>query len=451
MTDPNPLVKLVKNAAVQILSQIDPGKILPDHLRLKNERIEAGDLNHPFSLPTDNLAVISLGKAGATMAAAAGKILGHRIKAGLCVVRDLPEKPVPGFEIIQGGHPQPDEKSALACRLLEEFAEKYQANQAAFIVLLSGGTSSLISAPQKGFSLEELKQANHWLLNSGNEIGFINAVRRKITRMSGGALAAIIKNNPMLTLAVSDVLGCNDADIGSGPTLPDPSSFSLALKVVAPRGERPIHFPENVFDYLVRGEKGEISEGPDRRDPIFENSRFHVILDNAQAVAIARGNAMSLGCGHSVAGGIIEGEARIFGEKIGRMLTTLSKRHPFKNYPVCFAYGGESTVAIDGPCGVGGRNLEMALAIAIRTADLTFPYAALCFGTDGSDGLSSAAGAVVDNTTCARAKALGLSPQKALETHNTHEFFEKLGDLFVTGPTGTNVADLAIVVAGESE
>lgn len=452
MTQRTDFREILTRASRAALDAVDPARAIREELRLKGEAIEAGDLFAPLIFPAADLAVIALGKAAAIMARAAHELLGDRIAAGIAVVRDEPGFAVPPFEMIAGAHPQPDPRSEAACERVEAFVDEHREADRPFLVLLSGGASSLVAAPMAGMSLEELRKANEWLLDSGHNIRVINLVRRKITRLGGGGLLERIGGRPTLTLAVSDVVHGAPEDIGSGPTLPDPATNETVLKVVDQGGWPKPGFPEGVYSFLRKGRDGEIPEKPDRNHPIFQTARFVILRDNLIARKVAQQALSDLGCAEVRDGGVIAGEAMDFGRRIGRLLNTLPsrKKELFSAFPAAFVYGGESGVTIEGDCGIGGRNMELALAIAVEAGeDLPFEFAALSFGTDGSDGLSDAAGAFVDSTTIKRAKAAGLDIRHALEGHDADPFFAKLGDLYQTGPTGTNVADLVILLIGE--
>ena len=433
------------------IDSVQPGDAMRDALRIRPDKVEAGELFHPFALQGRQIAVIALGKAALTMSAAALDLLGDRIVEGIAVARDAVAVDLPGFEVLIGGHPQPDEHSLRACEAVEAFAKKHAAAGHPFLVLLSGGASSLVAAPLPGMSLEDVTAANQWLLESGHNIRVVNLIRRKITRLGGGGLSLLMQKSSALTLAISDVVHGAPEDIGSGPTLPDPVGEAVALRVVTD-GERVAKgFPEAVHRFLLEGEQGNTPVKPDRKHPVFATHRFEIICDNRLAMAVARRSALEHGCAHVVDGGLIFGEAVDFGKRIGRLLSVFSRKRPFDDFPVGFVFGGESTVTLEGASGQGGRNMELALALVVEAESANVPFAALAFGTDGSDGSSPAAGALVDSTTLLRARQAGLDPAAALAAHDAHPFFEALGDLYVTGPTGTNVADLLVVIAGRPD
>jgi glycerate-2-kinase len=454
MTEGNDFRRILTVASRAALAAVDPARAVFEELRLKGDVLEAGDMFDPLTLPAKDLAVVALGKAAGTMSRAVHDILGHRIAAGIAVVRDEPGFSVPEFEMVMGAHPNPDARSVEACNKIEAFVDEHRDAGRSFLVLLSGGASALVAAPMEGISLEELRKANAWLLDSGHNIRVINLVRRKITRLGGGGLLEQIGSNPTLTLAVSDVVHGAPEDIGSGPTLPDPATNETVMKVVDQGGWPKPGFPDGVYEFLRKGKDGEIPEKPGRDNPIFQSARFVILRDNLIARKVAQQALVDLGCKEVKDGGVISGEARDFGGRIGHLLKTLTKRKKslFSDYPAGIVYGGESGVTIEGECGIGGRNMELALAIAVEAGEnLPFEYAALSFGTDGSDGLSDAAGAFVDSTTIDRAKAAGLDTTHALEGHDADPFFAKLGDLYNTGPTGTNVADIVLIIIGKSK
>ena len=439
---------MLTDAAAQAISAVLPANPLRDALRIRGDAIEAGDVCDVFNLPARDLAVIALGKAGGSMAQAARALLGDRIAAGIAVVRDAPESPVEGFELVVGGHPEPDETSVRACERIEAFTQENAARARPFLILLSGGASSLVAAPEADLTLGDLRAANRWLLESGHNIRMVNLIRRKITRLGGGGLALRIGRLPNLTLAISDVVHGAPEDIGSGPTLPDPAGESVALRVITEKGKPAPGFPDAVWRRLAEADRTGRSLKPDRNQPVFQNARFEILGDNRMAVGVFQQALIHSGCARVQHGGLIAGEARDFGRRIGRTVSALVPRRGAEEFPFGLVYGGESAVTLEGPYGTGGRNMELALALAREAGTLAFPYAVLSFGTDGSDGSGMAAGALVDSTTLDRAARAGLDPGAFLDAHDAHPFFERLGDLFATGPTGTNVADLIGVVVG---
>jgi glycerate-2-kinase len=437
--------KLIRIAQTA-LAAVHPKGSLDDELRVSGNWIEAGELGRPLRIPAEKIAVVALGKATAAMADEARRILGDRIVSGIAVVRDLPDQKIPGFEVVQGGHPDPNELSENACAKVEAFVDQWSKRSVSFLVLLSGGASALVAAPVSGISRADLVLANNWLLESGHNIRVVNLVRRKITRLGAGGLLERIGDLPCLTLAISDVVHGAPEDIGSGPTLPDPATNEIALRVIAPKGRLAPGFPESIYRYLQKGAKGEAPQKPDRKSPLFKNASFVIVRDILVARKVAVQAAMDEGFATVRDNGVITGEAKDFGMRIGKILQTLHKRRPVDAFPVALIYGGESTVTIEGACGKGGRNQELALAVADAAGpDLPFDFTVLSFGTDGSDGPTDAAGAFVDATTLQRARAAGLDIKTHLEQHNAYPFFQKLDDLFITGPTGTNVADLILV------
>lgn len=438
-------------ADIRVLAQtaiesVDPAKALRPALRIRDGVIRAGDILDPFELPAWDIVVIAIGKASESMARAAWEILGDRIVHGVAVVRDDIKEPIPKFNVYKGGHPHPDESSLIACNKVEDFARHYAQAKHPFLVLLSGGASALVGAPVYGLSREDLATANQWLLNSGHGIRTLNLVRRKITRLGSGGLSLLISGCPNLTLAISDVAHGAPEDIGSGPTLPDPTSNVTTMRVITKKGMTEEGFPPHVWEYMRKARDGEIPSKPDRNDVVFRNGHFVILRDNQFARRVTQENARQMGYENVIDGGLIRGESRDYAKNIARILKSLTKRKSFTSFPIAYICGGESAVTINGPCGIGGRNMELALVLAMEAGELPFEWAAMSFGTDGSDGNSDANGAYVDWTTLKRAKDLNLDPMTFLRDHNSCEFFHALGDLYITGPTGTNVADLLVLI-----
>ena len=340
-----------------------------------------------------------------------------------------PDALPPRAEWFDSAHPVPDERSVRAARRALDVAAA-TAPKDLLVVLLSGGASALMALPGEGIALEDKQQTVRQLLKGGATIDELNAVRKHLSAIKGGRLAAATKGH-VVTLAISDVVGDDLSVIGSGPTVPDPSTFADALAVLDRRGGRNI-YPSAVVTLLERGRRGEIDETPKPDDPRIARSIAHIIGGRMTAVAGAVEKARSRGYHVHVIERPIVGEAReaarAFAEDAGRAAATLPR-------PACIVGAGETTVVVKGN-GLGGRNQEFALAMI--SSGLVFGS----IGTDGIDGPTDAAGAVVDPTTAERAAALGLDPQTFLSNNDSYHFFSALDDLLRTGPTGTNVGDV---------
>lgn len=338
------------------------------------------------------------------------------------------------------GHPVPDERSVAAAKQALEIASRAD-DEDVLLVLLSGGASSLMALPVAGLTLESKQETVRTLLAAGADITELNTVRKHLSAIKGGRLAAASRA-VTLTVAISDVVGNDLGVIGSGPTVGDPTTFETALAVLAQRGgvER---YPQEVVKFLRRGTEGGMPESPKPGDPRLARSIARVIGGVADAVGGAAQEAESLGYAVRVVERPIVGEARVAAAAHVETVAALSSR---ARRPLCVISAGETTVCVTGR-GTGGRNQEFALAMAPHLRLLGSSVAAASIGTDGIDGPTDAAGAIVDSSTLLRAQAKALSdPARYLDDNDTYNFFLPLDDLVRTGPTNTNVGDIQVVL-----
>ena len=380
-----------------------------------------------------------MGKASAAMASAASDALGDRVRSGL-VIGPTVTSTNPPFRLIVGEHPQPGPGSLAAGREALELARTLSPDER-LLVLLSGGASSLMAGPAPGITLEEKRRATAVLLRSGADIYALNTVRKHISAIKGGRLA-IAASGACRTLVVSDVVGDDLSFIGSGPTVPDPSTFADARRVIDTFGGADA-YPASVVAHLDAGLHGDRPETPKPGDPRIERSVATVIGGRFDAMRGAADEALARRYHVVVLEAPVVGESRIVGpQQVERMIA----RGRSLPRPACVISSGETTVTVTGS-GRGGRNQELALASAEILGAAGEPIALASVGTDGVDGPTDAAGAVVDSTTFARASAAGLSALNSyLQNNDSYSFFERLGDLIRTGPTGTNVDDLQVLL-----
>jgi hydroxypyruvate reductase len=389
------------------------------------------------------LFVAAIGKAAAAMAREVERVgdLGARIERGLVVTKDGHGFDLERFRVLEAAHPVPDARGAAAGRALLELAAETEPADT-LLVLLSGGASALTSTPAHGLSVKDLEQTNALLLRSGVEIDSLNALRKHLATLGGGGLARAARAGRIELLAISDVPGdCLDV-IGSGPCTADESSWEDALRA-AQQGDVFEKLPDAVRKVLERGARGELPETLKAGHPGLAAVRARVVASNADArraalqAARARGFAAVDG---EAAGVVLRGEAR----ELGGALVGRARGCTSGHAKCLLVAGGETTVRVRGN-GLGGRNQELALAAAL-TGEGREGWALLCAGTDGTDGPTDAAGAVVDGQTLAVARAHGLSPERALEDNDSSPLLDAAGALLRTGPTGTNVMDLALVL-----
>lgn len=385
--------------------------------------------------------MLSVGKAAADMARAIERSTAAGVEAGLAIgVGPAPWLP-PVVQWMEGSHPLPDERSVEAGRRALDLAARVP-RDGRLLVLLSGGASSLMAVPASGIALEEKRETTRRLLLGGADIHGLNAVRKHMSAIKGGRLAAACAA-PVLTMAVSDVIGDDLGVIGSGPAVPDLSTFSDALRQLDAFGGRGV-YPPGVVALLEAGLRGEAPETAKPGDPSLAGVSAVVIGSRHTAAAGAAAMAESLGYRTLILSDPVLGEARAAGPRFVGEAVREAAGGPA---PTCVIGTGETTVRVTG-AGLGGRNQELVLSAAGALAGLTRPAALLSGGTDGIDGPTLAAGAICDVETVARARRAGLgAPADALGENDAFHFFEALGDLVVTGPTGTNVGDLVIFLA----
>jgi glycerate 2-kinase len=344
-----------------------------------------------------------------------------------------------------GAHPAPDARSVRAGEDALALARRPDAG--ALVVLLSGGASSMLAVPAEGLSIELKRAVTERLLAAGVEIGALNCVRKHLSGIKGGRLAAA-STVPVIALAISDVIGDDPAVIASGPTVADPTTYKDALAVLERAGGRSA-YPPAVVSHLARGARGEIDETPKPGDPRLRTARTEVIGSARDALEGARRAAERLGYHVLLLPRRIEGEARRAGDALAHEHVALAARHPSA---FCVLSAGETTVRVTGS-GRGGRNQELALGWAMSIGPSNRAAALASVGTDGVDGPTDAAGALADSSTAGRAAVRGLAPMQYLDNNDACPFFEALGDLVRTGPTGTNVGDLqvALIASGDGE
>ena len=376
------------------------------------------------------------GKAACAMAEAAQRALGSRIARGAVTTKDGHARALPKLAVHEAGHPLPDARSEAAAREALALAESLAAGEE-LLVLLSGGASALWCAPAPGVSLEDKRRSTELLLRTDAPIHELNTVRRHLSALKGGGLARAARGHPIHLLAVSDVRGDRLEDLGSGPVSADPTRFEDALESLRARallGE----VPRAVRERLERGAAGSLDETAKPGDPALARTSARVIASLDTALRGAERAAESLGLRTRVLRDALYGEV----DAVARGLAAAVKSARGDGVDLLIA-GGEPTVVVRG-AGRGGRAQELALRLALQLRSergLTW----LCAGSDGSDGATPAAGAFGDSSSLTRAAARELDVRAHLARSDSHPLLAALGDLYVTGPTETNVADLALV------
>ncbi len=390
------------------------------------------------------LLIIGFGKAACPMAKAVEDGLVGLNDKGLVITKyGHCERYRPGIvRIIEAGHPVPDENGMKGTddiiRLLRDADE-----HTLVVCLISGGGSALLVSPADGITIDEKKRITGLLLRSGAGIHDLNAVRKHISRVKGGRLARLAYPAKVISLILSDVIGDSLDVIASGPTSPDSTTFADALSVLKQYGLTD-EAQESILRTLREGERGIIPETPKEGDRIFENVENLIIGSNKKALTAAKEKAEDLGLSTNIISDTIRGEADEIGKWLAEKAISEKIDGGAQRNPLCLISGGETTVTVRGN-GLGGRNMELALAFAMEIDGIE-GITLLSAGTDGSDGPTDAAGAIVDGGTLKNAREAGLDPSEFLRDNDSYNFFRRAGGLFVTGPTGTNVMDIQIVV-----
>ncbi len=383
------------------------------------------------------LFALAAGKAAAAMAHEFERVAGDRIARGLAVSKDGYALPLVRFESVLAGHPLPDERSAsAAARALALVAEAR--NEDVVVLLLSGGASALLSAPLVGLSVADLRATNDLLLRAGADIAGVNAVRKHLTRVSGGRLAAASAAGRIEVLAICDVPGDDAGVFASGPCAPDASRYADAIAVLQRCGAWQ-DAPPGVRAHLEAGARGERAESCKPGAPELAAVHHTWVANLARALGAAEAAARARGLRCQRIPEELSGEAREVGARLAAHALALSAREP-----QLLVVGGETTVQVGAGQGRGGRCQELALAAAIALAG-TPGVTLLASGTDGSDGPTDAAGAFADGESVERARRAGRDAAADLATHDSYGFFSAEGGLFRTGPTGTNVADIVLI------
>jgi len=393
--------------------------------------------------------VVAIGKAAGAMARAAREVLptAQVVPPLRVIVPHGYDVELAGVRIWKAGHPFPDAAGLAATEALLNDVQQLEAGDL-LLVLLSGGGSALLPAPVAGISLDDKIAVTQALIACGADIGEINTVRKHLSRVKGGGLARLAAHADLHTLALSDVIGDDPSAIASGPTVPDPTTYHDALAVVMRYGLA-TRLPQAVMAHLQRGVQGLVAETPKPGDALFQRAGFTLIGSNAQSVAAVAQAAQQQGYA------VVTHPAPLIGEARGaaRHLANWARQcwqecSATSQRPLALLAGGETTVTLRGN-GRGGRNQEFALAFALAARD-SLPddvaWVLLSGGTDGRDGPTDAAGACVDGQTVTRCMRAGIDPLSALANNDSYTALNASGDLLLTGPTGTNVADLQIVL-----
>jgi len=450
LSEPEHLLHHMRSEAVSIfqasLEPVNPYNAVRRFVQIDGNSLILGDPHHRQAeldlKQYHHIFLVGAGKATAPMARAVEDIFGDKIDAGIINVKYGFTQKLSFTEIIEADHPLPDQNGVEGTRkilaLLDTAGEKDLV-----ISLISGGGSALLPSPAGAINLAEKQAVTRNLLNCGASIDEINAVRKHISSSKGGQMARVAYPATTVNLMLSDVVGDRMDVIASGPFVPDKSTFKDSWAILEKYGIEDI--PESVKDYLKGGINNNIPETPKEGDPIFDLVYNIIIGSNIQALDAAKEKADKAGYNTLILSSMIEGETRDVARVHAAIAAEIIKTGSPVNAPACIISGGETTVTIHGN-GLGGRNQEFCLTAAINIKDLPPRVVILSGGTDGNDGQTDAAGAVVDPLTVKRGKEQGVDASQFLANNDSYHYFKQTHDLLVTGPTNTNVMDLRIIL-----
>ena len=436
----SPIRPLLKKLIVRGLDAVDARAAVSRAISKNGEELVIGKRRYDLRR-YERVVVLGAGKAAASMAQAVEQRLGSRLQGGFVVVKHGHVAPTKQIVVAEAGHPIPDRSGQRAAARLCAMATEL-GRRDLLIVLLSGGAFSLLPAFVLGITLADKQRTTQELLRCGASIREVNTVRKHLSRIKGGRLAELTSAT-IVTLILSDVLGDDLSAIASGSTVPDPTTYLEAVAILKRyRIWRAV--PQRVRRHLDRGCQGLASETPKPGSSLFRRVHHHIVGNNEAAVRAVARAAREAGLRTLVHRSALTGEARDEGQRFGVLVRNIVRSGKPLERPCCVVAGGETTVTVTGN-GTGGRAQEFAAAAALEIAGLARVWV-VAIGTDGTDGPTDAAGAVVGGSTLARAQRLSVDLKGALQRHNTYPALKRLNQLIITGPTGTNVNDLYLLL-----
>lgn len=418
--------------------EADPYRRVSEHVERVGDLVRIGG----YEYKAGKIHVIGFGKASVKMLRAVCDKIDGLIQGGI-VINPVETDVICNVEVLKGDHPVPSDNTSLSTRKLLEYVSKNTREGDLTIVLISGGGSALFEAPVEGLSLDEIGLVSKLLMVNGADIYELNTVRKHLSMVKGGKLLRYIKGE-VVSLIISDVVGDDLSVIASGPTSPDPSTFQEVYSILLKRGVWN-QTPESVKNYVVKGLNGEVPETPKPGDPVFEKVRNIIVASNIISLKAMAEEAVKLGYNPMIITPYITGEAREVGKVIASIIKSVINHDLPVKKPAALIAGGETTVTVKGK-GIGGRNQELCLSISIETRRVDKDFIVACVGSDGIDGISPAAGAILPSRLFNVALKKGLNPVEYLENNDSYTFFNKLGLAVVTGYTGTNVNDFIVAL-----
>ena len=433
----------IRNILREALDAVDPKKavenfFLDDGLSkyFREKSIQFSDIQ--------NIYLIGVGKAVLPMANGVIAFFGYRKVRGALITKHIDQKLVqifpPDVSVIRGAHPVPDDSSIASARKIVHSVNDSSENDLV-VCLISGGGSSLMTLPYEKISLSSIQNLTKELLESGADINEINTIRKHVDRIKGGGLLQHVWPSHSITLILSDVIGDSITMIASGPTAADPTTYKDAMNILEKYGLL-FKVDESIVNHLIDGTEGNAPETVKPGEKVLEKNSNVIVGSIAHAANAALQKAKELGFNAEIVTTSLTGEARVRGKQIGERISELREQKNDTDRPICLIYGGETTVTITGD-GKGGRNQELALSAAKEIDGRENCYV-ITLATDGEDGPTDAAGALVSGDTFKSARKVGLDAEEFLNNNDSYHFFERIGSPIKTGPTGTNVNDLTL-------
>jgi glycerate 2-kinase len=436
--------KLAEEIFLAAVDAVRPSVLVRESISLKGNILTAPGLSADLGL-IDNIYVIGAGKASGAMASEVEGILGDRISGGHVVVKYGHNVPLVKITVTEAGHPVPDINGFEATQRIIDIASGSGIKDLV-ICLLSGGGSALLADRPDNITEEEMIITNDLLVKSGADISAINTVRKHLSGIKGGRLADKVWPATLVNLILSDVPGDSPEVIASGPTYPDSTTFSDSLGIIYAHGLQN-KLPSSVIAYLLMGAEGLIPESPKPGDKVFENVHNILIGNNRKALDAAALKAGQSGIGTVFRRYDMSGDTTLYSKEIVKAALECQKDNEVVK-PACLLFGGETTLKVTGG-GYGGRNQHMALECALQLNGRT-GITILAAGTDGTDGPTDAAGAIVDCDSVKNASGKNISANDHLERFDSYNFFRAAGGHIKTGPTLTNVMDIVVVIVEKS-
>jgi hydroxypyruvate reductase len=437
----SPIGHIVSSILLKAIDAVNPEKAVAQFLHREESKLYIGKKSYEIN-QIGRIFLIGFGKASVPMGYAAINTLGGYLDSGILITKKYNNSTVLGIPVIEGSHPIPDQRSTDASRRIIQLLSSTKENDLV-ICLISGGGSSLMTLPVEGITLDQTQALTKTLLECGATINEINCLRKHISQVKGGQLARFATPANIATLILSDVVNDPIDVIASGPTAPDPTTYHDAIGILE-KYEIVNKIPYQIRQHLNLGKKGEIPETPKPDDPIFLKVENNIVGNNFLAAKAAVSMAKQYGFNTMLLTTSLQGEASAAGKMIAAVAQQIASTGDPIQRPACIIMGGETTVTIRGN-GQGGRNQELALG-AVSDIDGIENTILITLATDGDDGPTDAAGAVVTGETKKRALAFGLNPIDFLRKNNSYEFFNPLNDLLKPGLTGTNVNDLTLLI-----